>query len=462
MRRHCRIGTLAYWHILIMAALLLTACDTREKEYDATLMTLDPGHFHAGLVQKVMYPEVNPEVYVYAPDGPEVETHMAQIEGYNTREENPTHWKSQVYKGDDFFERMLSEKPGNVLVLAGNNQKKTEYILDAVKNGIHIYSDKPMAINVADFKLLQEAFEVADDQGLLLYDIMTERFEITTILQKALSHIPAIFGELQTGSPDDPAVVKQSVHHFFKFVSGNKIKRPPWFFDVTQEGDGIVDVTTHLVDLIQWTCYPEVVLDYHKDIKMLTAERWPTILTPEEFNEVTRLSEFPDYLKKDLNEEGNLAVYCNGGMTYLLKDVYANVQVEWRYRAPEGTGDTHYSIIKGSKADLEIRQGEAEGFKPILYILPHQEDAVYLAEIEKAFDELEKQYPGIRLEQQEVRFKVDIPDHYKVGHEAHFGQVTEAFLQYLKQGRLPDWEVPNMIAKYYTTTAAFELAKKGN
>src|SRR5580765_1834147 len=33
------------------------------------LLTLDPGHFHAGLVQKLMYPQVSPEVHVYAPAG---------------------------------------------------------------------------------------------------------------------------------------------------------------------------------------------------------------------------------------------------------------------------------------------------------------------------------------------------------------------------------------------------------
>ena len=54
---------------------------------------------------------------------------------------------------------------------------------------------------------------------------------------------------------------------------------------------------------------------------------------------------------------------------------------------------------------------------------------------------------------------VQIPEKYHVGHEAHFGQVTKKFLRYLEEGRLPAWEVPNMIAKYYTTTAALEMAK---
>jgi hypothetical protein len=54
---------------------------------------------------------------------------------------------------------------------------------------------------------------------------------------------------------------------------------------------------------------------------------------------------------------------------------------------------------------------------------------------------------------------INIPDSYKEGHEAHFGRVTEKYLEYLENHNLPDWEVPNMIAKYYTTTKALEIAK---
>jgi hypothetical protein len=57
-------------------------------------------------------------------------------------------------------------------------------------------------------------------------------------------------------------------------------------------------------------------------------------------------------------------------------------------------------------------------------------------------------------------WKVVIPAKYSVGHEAHFTQVTEKYLEYLKQGKLPEWEVPNMITKYYTTTSALKLAKE--
>ncbi|MET0536002.1 MAG: oxidoreductase, partial [Steroidobacter sp.] len=46
------------------------------------LLTLDPGHFHAALVQKYMYEGVDPTVHVYAPKGDDVLEHMKRIDGF--------------------------------------------------------------------------------------------------------------------------------------------------------------------------------------------------------------------------------------------------------------------------------------------------------------------------------------------------------------------------------------------
>jgi len=48
--------------LILCAALPAAAAGDRVR-----LITLDPGHFHASLVQKSMYPQVSPEVRVYAP-----------------------------------------------------------------------------------------------------------------------------------------------------------------------------------------------------------------------------------------------------------------------------------------------------------------------------------------------------------------------------------------------------------
>ena len=80
--------------------------------------------------------------------------------------------------------------------------------------------------------------------------------------------------------------------------------------------------------------------------------------------------------------------------------------------------------------------------------------------MQEAVATIAAKYPGVNAEKQGNEWKVIIPSSYDVGHEAHFGQVMERYLQYLKEGGLPEWEVPNMIAKYYTTTKALEIATK--
>ncbi len=183
---------------------------------DIKLITLDPGHFHAALVQKIMYQNVDSVVHVYAPQGPDLQLHLDRIYSYNNRKENPTKWKEEVYTGSDFMQQMLQQKKGNVVVMAGNNEKKTDYILQAVNAGFHVLADKPMAIDKPNFALLKTAFAAAEKKKVLLYDIMTERYEISTMLQREFSFLPQVFGELEKGTVDNPAVTKESVHHFYQ------------------------------------------------------------------------------------------------------------------------------------------------------------------------------------------------------------------------------------------------------
>ena len=447
---------------------LFLSCGQKKEEVKATadsapdkvsLMTLDPGHFHAALVQKTMYNAVDSTIYVFAPEGPEVNDFLNKIESYNSRSENPTHWKVNSYFGDDYLEKMIAQKPGNVMVVAGKNSKKIDYILAAVKAGLNVYADKPLVINPEGFQKLEEAFKIAEEKGVMIYDIMTERFEVTTGMQRQFSMLPDVFGQVLEGSPEEPAIIKESVHHFFKYVSGQPLVRPAWFFDVNEEGEGIVDVTTHLVDLVQWELFPDEIIN-RADIEMVHAKRWPTILTLEEFKRVTGLETYPDYLKKDLDGD-KLKVYCNGEMLYKIKGKYAKVSVIWNYEAPEGTGDTHYSIMRGTKSDLIIKQGAEENYKPTLYIKSkggENFDNIIAEAIEL---HINSKFAGTKAEKvSEDMWKINIPDEFKIGHEAHFAQVTQNYLRYLEEGKLPNWEVPNMITKYYTTIEGYKMAKK--
>ena len=456
--------------VLILIAIVTLASCKKDKgakmkftgaKAEVKLITLDPGHFHAALVQKTTYDQISPIVHVYAPAGEDLNDHENLIKGFNTRKENPTNWRQNIYVGDDFLEKMIADKPGNVVVISGNNRKKAQYIKACVDAGLNVLADKPMCINKEGFEILEQAFTSAKANGVLLYDIMTERSEITSVIQKKLSLDKQLFGELDKGTLEDPSVIVESAHHFFKYVAGNPLKRPEWFCDTTQQGEGIVDVTTHLIDLAMWGCFSEQAIDFDKDVKIEQARRWPTMINKEQYQKVTRLEDFPQFLKKDLNADGAYPCYANGQIDYAMKGVHTKVKVEWNFQAPEGAKDTHYGLMRGTKSQLVIRQGKDQDYKAQLYVEPvsASDKANLKAAFDKAIANLQKDYPGLKAVDTDKGWQIVIPDKIRIGHEAHFEQVTQRYLQYLRDAKLPAWEVPNMITKYHITTAALEMAK---
>ena len=117
---------------------------------EVRFMTLDPGHFHASLVQKEMYPGVvSPRVDVYAPLGTDLVEHLGRITAFNTRKDTPTSWQLEIHTGPDFFERMLTEHPGNVVVISGRNSGKIDRIAASVHAGLNVLADKPWILKSA-------------------------------------------------------------------------------------------------------------------------------------------------------------------------------------------------------------------------------------------------------------------------------------------------------------------------
>jgi len=351
---------------------------------------------------------------------------------------------------------MLEDPPGDLVVISGNNARKARYILESVRAGLHVLADKPMAIRSEEFATLVEASRLAGEKGVLLDDIMTERFEITSILQRELSRVEPLFGTLLRGSPESPAITKSSVHHFSKQVSGAPLRRPTWFFDSAQQGEGVVDVSTHLVDLVHWQCFPEQAIDYATDLEVTSARCWATPLSLEQFAHVTGADAFPPFLEPAAS--GALEVYSNGEIDWVVRGVHARVAVEWRYEAPEGAGDTHHSVMRGSRSRLVVRQGEAEGWVPTLYVESGEPESLAPA-LETALGGLRSRYPGLGSTPVPGGWRIDIPDALREGHEAHFAQVMRRFLDHLSEGRLPEAEVANLLARYYVTTRAYALSR---
>ncbi len=424
-----------------------------------TIATLDPGHFHAALVQKTMYPNVSTEVYVYAKPSADLDMHLKRITDYNNRKENPTNWKEVLYTGDDFFKKMIADKKANVVMLSGNNELKSEYILTSLQNGINVLADKPMAIDAKGFDKIKKSFLIAKQNKLQLYDIMTERLEITSILQRLFAQESQVFGELEKGTKEHPAIEKKNVHMLYKTVSGNVLTRPEWFMDITKQGEGIADVMTHVVDLVQWVCFPNQVIDYKKDIKIIDANHWPTNLTLSQFSSLTRATSFPSYLQNQIIKDSILPYYCNGEILYQLKGTYVKTTTLWNYKSEYGAGDMYSSYMRGTNATLKIQQGPNESFKPVLYIIPNNNNSAFEKALNASITKLQKDFEGVGVEKTNEGYKVTIPAKYIENHEEHFARVVQSYLGYLDKNNMPNWEVPNMLAKYYTTSSALTLAQ---
>jgi predicted dehydrogenase len=429
---------------------------------DVRFMTLDPGHFHAALVQKEMYPGVAPRVDVYAPLGSDLLGHLARINGFNNRAENPTAWRLEVHTGPDFLDRMLTERPGNVVVISGRNRGKIDRIVRSVDAGINVLADKPWILRSDDLPALERALAAADAKGIVAYDIMTERFEVTSEIQRALVSDAAVSGGVPPGSVDRPAVYMESVHHLMKVVAGAPNIRPAWFFDTSEQGEGLNDIGTHLVDLAHWTLFPEQAIDYKTDISVLSAQQWPTTIPEADFGRVTASAGFPAELRAKV-VTGSLQYDCNTLVSYRVRGVHVTLNVIWDWEAPTGAGDRHYAVYRGSKAAVEVRQTKADKYQAEVYVIPNRADdlAAVTAAVEARVAALRKEYPGVSSERRGPEIHIVIPDRLRDGHEAHFARVTRNFLKYLKdRSALPPWERPNMAAKYFVTTTGTELSHK--
>jgi hypothetical protein len=121
----------------------------------------------------------------------------------------------------------------------------------------------------------------------------------------------------------------------------------------------------------------------------------------------------------------------------------------------------YYAMMRGTQANLVIRQGAEQKYKPVLYVenSGKVDDTTMEAALRAALEKLQGKYPGVGFRREGKVWQITVPEKYDVGHEAHFAQVTENYLQYLRAGRLPDWEVPNMITKYATIMKAYEMSR---
>src|SRR2546429_6949186 len=115
-----------------------------------SLLFLDPGHFHAALTLRVPQARAADEIFVYAREGAELRDFLALVERFNHRSPNPTRWRPIVTTADDPLGRLVEERRGDVVILAGRNGGKARTIRRLHESGFHVLADKPWLVEPGD------------------------------------------------------------------------------------------------------------------------------------------------------------------------------------------------------------------------------------------------------------------------------------------------------------------------
>ena len=448
-----------------------------------TLMFLAPGHFHAALTLRERHPLVSDEIIVYASDEAEVREFLDLVASFNTRSERPTAWRPVLRAGGDPLARLLAERPGDLVIVAGRNDRKLSWIRQLHDAGLPLLADKPWMAGGATMDDLRQALAGPP----LAMEMMTGRHEITTAVERMLVATPDVFGEF---AADGAAITFESVHHLEKRVNGAPLRRPPWYFDVRTQGDGLEDIPTHLVDHAQQLVSharagvaPQLTSPAHAAVtqqapaglgaggptgddaakslplQIVAARCWPTRVPRELFARVTGLSDFPNALDDLVGGEG-LAYFANSQLAFRCGGVLIETSARWELTEPAGAGDAHRAHLRGARADIHVEQNAATGWRRRLVVRAGRDAAGVEAALRRCLANWGSKLPGLGLTPAPDGWELSIPPALRTLHESQFPRVLDEFLGYVERDEWPARRVADTRAKYELLAEARALAQR--
>ncbi len=419
------------------------------------LSFLEPGRFHAALTLGARQAGVSDEIFVYARPGAELDDFLALVEAFNRRPERPTAWRPMLRTGDRPLDELIAERPGEIAILAGRNDRKMAAMRRLHDAGFHLLADKPWMAEARGLDDLRHLMA----GGPLAVEMMTGRHDITSILTRKLVSERDVFGDFDVGS-GKPTIEISGVHHLEKTVNGRPLRRPAWYFDVRVQGDGLADIPTHMVDQVQRlvTVASRRASDAPPPLELLAARTWPTLVPRGLFARVTGQSEFPAELS-DIVKGDELAYRANAELAFRLGAVTAALDTRWDLSAPPGGGDTHRSVIRGTRAEILLEQHAGTGFRRRLSVLPHDRDGVRAA-LANAVAGWQAAHPSLSIVAAGAACEIRVPRSLDVGHEAHFPLMLADFLALVEGGRMPPELASATLAKYSLLAHAAAAARR--
>jgi predicted dehydrogenase len=401
-----------------------------------TLLFLDPGHFHAALTLRVPQARAAVEVFVYAREGAELRDFLALVERFNQRSPHPTRWRPVVATSNDPLGRLVDERRGDVVVLAGKNGGKARTIRRLHESGFHVLADKPWLVEPADLEHVRASLA----GWPLAAEIMTGRHDLAAGLVKRLVDAPALFGAFRD---DGPGIEQESVHHLEKLVDGAALRRPWWFFDVRVQGSGPVDIPTHVVDQAQWLVDAGAAAP-----ALLSARAWSTRVPAEAFRRITGEAGFPRELEPFVDGD-TLSYRCNAELVYRVGRVTASAATRWNVSPLPGGGDASHSITHGTRADIRLEQSARTGHRRRVFVEPRTDPAGVARALRDTVTAWQGEVPGVDVVPAGPEmYEVTVPPPLDGGHETHFARVLDEFLRIVDAHRWPTALAERTLAKY--------------
>ncbi len=134
----------------------------------------------------------------------------------------------------DFRELIENTKP-DIVAVANENDKKAEVCLVCLDYGADLIVDKPMALSIEDVASLKKKANASSRSILMLFSL---RGDPQCIKLHEIVH---------SGLIGDPVQIYGKMS-----VEMKAEKRPPWFLDSRRSGGPILDLSIHMVDLVEW------------------------------------------------------------------------------------------------------------------------------------------------------------------------------------------------------------------
>ena len=423
------------------------------------LAFLDPGHFHAALTLGASNPSVDDEILVYAPEGPELTDFLALVDAFNRRAERPTRWRPAVRRTPDPLADLVAEGRSDAVVVAGRTAGKLARIRALHDAGLPVLADKPWLVGPEDVDDARHALAGPP----LAMEMMTGRHDAATVVLERLVAEAAVFGRFARGPAGEAAIELGSVHHLAKVVNGAPLRRPPWYFDVRVQGDGLADIPTHLVDRAQ-RLVAAAGAGRPEDVALISARVWPTAVPGDVWRRVTGLEEFPRELAGDVRG-GALEYRCNGALRARVGGVDVAMSTRWDLVEPPGGGDAHTMALRGTRCTVEVEQSERTGFRRRIRLQPPgdgrgEADGAWRAvtdALSRAVAAWQAELPGLAVAP--AAGGVELALAKASGHESHFSLVLREFVDHVARKAAPAEMTARTRAKYELLAQAIASAR---